>query len=106
MFTHTHIHTRTHKPIPESAPEDPSPVVSVTVGPDVRRPVVLVVSSEAGRVYVKALSDFVFWEGIRSPTTFNKVVNAPINAVRNAIYGASQLGTGKRVIYIHIYILY
>ena len=52
-----------------------SPVVSVTVGPDVRRPVVIVVSTEAGRVYVKPLMDFVSWEQVRSPTTFTKVVN-------------------------------
>lgn len=70
-----------------------SPIVHVKAGPNAERPAILVVSTQAGTVYLRPLPDFVKWERDSNPSAFLQLVSAPLEAVRGTIQSAHSTVT-------------
>lgn len=74
-----------------SANSAPSPILAIALGPNRGAPSLLVVSTESGAVYFKALPDFVRWEKQRQPSTLSQLVNsAPLQAVKGTLLQAQN----------------
>jgi len=76
------------RPFPP-APQ-PSPVLSVRLGPNPERPTLLVSTCASGDVYIRALPDFLKWEKSNNPSTLVNLVAAPLEAVRTGVREATQ----------------
>jgi hypothetical protein len=70
-----------------------SPIVHVKPGPNAERPAILVISTQAGTVYLRPLPDFVKWERESNPSAFLQLVSAPLEAVRGTIQSAHSTVT-------------
>mmetsp|Transcript_24150 Transcript_24150/g.53707 ORF Transcript_24150/g.53707 Transcript_24150/m.53707 type:complete len:471 (-) Transcript_24150:206-1618(-) len=67
----------------------PSPIISVSLGPDASAPAVIVAVSEDGHLYVKPLPDFVRWERGRTPSAL-QLAAAPLLAVKGTLLQAQS----------------
>ena len=70
-----------------------SPIVHVKAGPNAERPAILIISTQAGTVYLRPLPDFVKWERDCNPSAFSQLVSVPLEAVRGTIQSAHSTVT-------------
>eukprot|EP01038_Epipyxis_sp_PR26KG_P005336 gene5336-7405_t len=59
-----------------------SPIISVNVGPNKSAPSLIIITTESGNIFLKALPDFIRWEKQRSPSTLAQLANVPIQVVK------------------------
>jgi hypothetical protein len=63
-------------------------VIAVRIGPNIRRPAVMTVSTSSGALYIRALPDFIKWEKGIYQSTLSQIVNAPFQAVKGTLQQA------------------
>lgn len=79
--------------IPQNVPVDASAVINVSIGPNRAMPAVICVITESGRIYVKALPDFVKWERTRTPSALQQLASVPLQAVKGTLMQAQNWTT-------------
>ena len=72
---------------------EPSPILSVSIGPNKAMPSVIVVVTESGRIYIQALPDFIRWERVRMPTALQQLASVPMQAVKGTLMHAQNWTT-------------
>jgi hypothetical protein len=77
----------------EAPSQEASAVISVSVGPNKAMPAVLCVMTESGRIYLRALPDFVRWERVRMPSTLQQLASVPLQAVKGTLMQAQNWTT-------------
>jgi hypothetical protein len=77
----------------ETPSQEASAVISVSVGPNKAMPAVLCVMTESGRIYLRALPDFVRWERVRMPSTLQQLASVPLQAVKGTLMQAQNWTT-------------
>jgi hypothetical protein len=67
-----------------------SAIISVRLGPNVKCPTVVSISSESGGLYLRSLPDFVKWQKLLHQSGFSQIVQAPIQAVKETLNQAQH----------------
>ena len=62
----------------------------VAVGPNARRPSIIVATTASGAIYVRALPDYIKWEKTRAVSALSQFVSGPMQAVKGTIMQASD----------------
>lgn len=68
----------------------PSAIRHISVGPDAKRPSVIIATTMSGAVYVRALPDYIKWERTRSVSALSQLVAGPMQAVKGTLLQASD----------------
>jgi hypothetical protein len=65
-------------------------ITSVRLGPNVKCPTVMTISTESGGLYLRSLPDFVKWQRALHQSGFSQIVQAPIQAVKETLNQAQH----------------
>jgi hypothetical protein len=66
-------------------------ITSIRLGPNLKRPTLVSITSATGGFYIRALPDFVQWQRTLQQSGLAQIVQAPMQAVKETIHQAQHL---------------